>query len=187
VLLGLIVEKTTGHTLEAELKKRVFVPAGLKATTFSAGPRITGQHAHGYELLGKPPVTDVSVLSPSHGWAAGGLVSNAPDLARFFRALYRGQLISPALVRQMQTPGPHAVFGVKGWGYGLGLFKKPTACGAALGHTGSIPGYLAEAWSSKDGSRQAILLVNIGELSRSERASAALQKALETAYCMTKA
>ena len=39
VLLGLIVEKTTGHTLGTELKRRVFVPAGLKATSFDTEPR----------------------------------------------------------------------------------------------------------------------------------------------------
>jgi hypothetical protein len=87
-------------------------------------------------LLGKPPLTDVSVLSPSHGWAAGGLVATAQDLARFYRTLYRGQLT-----------------------------------------------YLAEAWNSKDGKRQAVLLVNLGELSRTDRASAPIQKAVETAYC----
>ncbi len=183
VLLGLIVEKTTGHTLSVELKKRVFVPAGLKATSLDSEPRIAGPHAHGYELLGKPPMTDVSVLSPSHGWAAGGLVSTAPDLARFYRALYRGQLISPALVKQMQTPGAYAAFGIKGLGYGLGTFKRTTRCGTAYGHPGAIPGYLAEAWNSKDGKRQAVLLVNIGELSRSDKASAAIQRAVETAYC----
>ena len=77
VLLGLIVEKRTGHPLAAELKRRIFVPAGLKATSFDTEPQIGGAHAHGYELLGKPPLTDVSILSPSHGWAAGALVSNA--------------------------------------------------------------------------------------------------------------
>jgi hypothetical protein len=56
-------------------------------------------------------------------------------------------------------------------------------CGTALGHPGSIAGFLSEAWSSKDGSRQAVLLVNSGEYARSERASQALRRALETAYC----
>jgi D-alanyl-D-alanine carboxypeptidase len=162
---------------------RIFVPAGLKATSFDTEPRISGQHAHGYELLGKPPLADVSVLSPSHGWAAGALVSNASDLARFYRALYRGQLVSPALVKQMQTTVPMAPR-LTSSGYGLGLFKLPMRCGTAFGHPGAIPGFLADAWSSKDGSREAVLLVNIGEHSRTAKASAALRHALETAYCL---
>ena len=183
VLLGLIVEKRTGHPLAAELKRRIFVPAGLTATSFDTEPQIGGAHAHGYELLGKPPLTDVSILSPSHGWAAGALVSNAHDLARFYRALYRGQLVSPALVKQMQTTVP-VVPGAKTFGYGQGLFKQPMGCGTAFGHPGAIPGFLADAWTSKDGNRQAVLLVNIGEHSRSAKASAALRHALETAYCL---
>ena len=183
VLLGLIVEKRTGHPLAAELKRRIFVPAGLTATSFDTEPQIAGAHAHGYELLGKPPLTDVSILSPSHGWAAGALVSNAHDLARFYRALYRGQLLSPALVKQMQTTVP-VVPGAKTFGYGQGLFKQPMGCGTAFGHPGAIPGFLADAWTSKDGNRQAVLLVNIGEHSRSAKASALLRHTLETAYCL---
>jgi D-alanyl-D-alanine carboxypeptidase len=182
VLLGLIVENTTGHSLGAELKRRIFAAAGLKATSFDTEPRIAGHYAHGYELLGKPPLTDVSVLSPSHGWAAGALVSNAPDLARFYRALFRGQLLRPALVKQMLTTVPMTP-NVTSAGYGFGLFKISMGCGSAFGHPGAIPGFLADAWSSKDGSRQAVLLVNIGEHSRSARASAAIRHALETAYC----
>jgi D-alanyl-D-alanine carboxypeptidase len=182
VVLGLIVEKTTGHTLRAELKRRVFVPAGLNATSFDTEPQIRGQYAHGYESLGKPAPSDVSVLSPSHGWAAGALVSNVQDLARFYRALYRGQLISPALVKQMQTSVPHKTIG--NWGYGLGLFKKPTRCGTAYGHPGGIPGYIAEAWSSKDGSRQAMVLTNLGEYSSTDKGEVARQRVLEDAYCM---
>jgi len=105
VLLGMMVEKTTGHSLGAELRRRIFVPAGLRSTTFDAGPRITGAHAHGYEVLGKQ-LTDVSVVSPSHGWAAGGLVSNAEDLARFYRALLGGHLLRADLLREMETVPP---------------------------------------------------------------------------------
>ena len=68
-------------------------------------------------------------------------------------------------------------------GYGQGLFKRPMGCGTAFGHPGAIPGFLADAWTSKDGNRQAVLLVNIGEHSRSAKASAALRHTLETAYC----
>ena len=183
VLLGSIVERRTGHTLAAELTRRIFVPAGLKATTFDTEPQMRGRYAHGYELLGKPPKTDVSVLSPSHGWAAGALVSNAPDLARFYRALLRGQLLKPALVKQMLKPVPFTVI-TKTWGYGFGLFMRPTSCGPAYGHPGGIPGFIAEAWSSKDGNRQAILLVNLGEYSSTAKTDAARQNALDAAFCV---
>ena len=95
------------------------------------------------------------------------LVSNAPDLARFYRALYRGHLLRPDLVKQMQNTVPLA--GAKSVGYGQGLFGQQLGCGTAFGHAGAIPGFLAETWSSKDGSRQAVVLMNIGEYSSSAR------------------
>jgi predicted membrane protein len=83
----------------------------------------------------------------------------------------------------MQTTVP-VVPGAKAFGYGQGLFKQPMGCGTAFGHPGGIPGFLADAWTSKDGNRQAVLLVNIGEHSRSAKASALLRHTLETAYCL---
>lgn len=85
--LGLIVEAATGHSLALELRHRIIVPLRLRATSFPNAPDINGRYAHGYFLR---PLQDVSVGSPSVQWAAGALVSNADDLARFFRALLAG-------------------------------------------------------------------------------------------------
>jgi hypothetical protein len=76
------------------------------------------------------------------------------------------------------------VTGAEAFGYGQGLFKEPLRCGTALGHAGAFPGFLADAWSSRDGSRQTVLLVNIGEHSRSAKAAAALRHTLDVAYCL---
>jgi D-alanyl-D-alanine carboxypeptidase len=154
----------------------------MTATSLDSEPLIAGAHAHGYERIGKV-LTDVSVLSPSEGWAAGGIVSNAQDVARFYRALAQGKLVRPATVRGMQVKVPFPVFGTKIWGYGQGLFTRPLPCGPAFGHPGSIPGYLADAWNSPDGRHQAVLLLNLGEHSRSDAASGAIQHAVDTAFC----
>jgi CubicO group peptidase (beta-lactamase class C family) len=65
VLLCQIIERATGHLLADELRQRVFVPAGLRATSFDTEPRIAGRHAHGHERLGKKlRLTDVAAISP---------------------------------------------------------------------------------------------------------------------------
>ena len=89
-------------------------------------------------------------------WAAGALVSNADDLARFYRALLGGGLLRPDLLRAMET----VVTPAPGFSYGLGLQKLRERCGAVWGHTGGSPGYVANALNSKDGSRQIVVLVN---------------------------
>jgi len=181
VLLGLIAEKVTGHSIGAELRNRIFVPLGLRSTTFDSGPVITGAHAHGYEIVNKQ-MLDVSVLSPSHGWAAGGLVSNAPDLARFYRALLGGKLLPANLLRAMETTAPMGSGTSRGI-YGLGLFKSTFGCGAVYGHPGAIVGYEAYAYNSKDGRHQAVVLVSMGAFSQSTAAGEAIDGALATAYC----
>jgi D-alanyl-D-alanine carboxypeptidase len=100
VLLGLIVEKATGDAIETQLRRRIIVPLRPRATSFDTKPRMSGRWAHGYELIGKPPLVDVSVFSPSWGWTAGAVVSTADDVARFYRALFRGRLLRADLLAQ---------------------------------------------------------------------------------------
>jgi D-alanyl-D-alanine carboxypeptidase len=143
-------------------------------------PRIAGPHAHGYEQLGSGPLTDVGVISPSYAGAAGAIVSTAGDLARFHRELYRGHLLRPDLRKRHADHRPDED-GVHR--YGMGILKQPMGCGSAYGHGGAIAGSLADAYSSRDAGRQAVVLANIGEGSISHRAAAALQNVLRSAYC----
>jgi D-alanyl-D-alanine carboxypeptidase len=180
IVLGLIVEAASDHSLASELRRRIFDPLRLRGTSFDTKPRIAGRHAHGYELIGKQLV-DVSVLSPSFGWAAGAIVSTADDVARFYRALLRGRLLRPELLRAMETTVDAHSQGA-GTRYGLGLAKVGTPCGPAWGHGGGIPGYGTMALSSKDGSRQIVVLVTRDE-SLPKQAGQALERVLATAYC----
>jgi D-alanyl-D-alanine carboxypeptidase len=187
-VLGLIVEAATGHPLADELRERIFVPLRLQGTSFDSAPRITGHYAHGYFLH---PLEDVSVGSPSVLWAAGALVSNADDLARFFHALFAGRLIRPDLLRVMET----VVTPAPGFSYGLGLQKLREPCGSVWGHTGGSPGYVANALNSKDGQRQIVVLVNATAATLSapvngfqffhlpNRAGTAVASLITLAYC----
>jgi D-alanyl-D-alanine carboxypeptidase len=179
VLLGMIVEAASHHPLASELRRRIFLPLQLRGTTFDTGPRIAGRHAHGYELEGKRFV-DVSVLSPSFGWAAGAIVSTADDVSSFYRALLRGRLLRPELLRAMESS---VVAGELGPGvrYGLGIAEVPLPCGPVWGHQGGTFGYQAWALNSKHGTRQIVVLTNRASVSK--KAEQALERVLATAYC----
>ena len=181
LVLGLIVEAATGGSLEAELRERIFDPLGLRGTSFDIQAQIAGRYAHGYDLLGDPPVlTDLSYLSPSYGGAAGAIVSTARDVNRFYRALLRGRLLSPDLLRAMQTTIETESPDLR---YGFGLGKLQLPCSAVWGHDGGIIGYGTVAFSSKDGKRQVVLFVNRSATSLSTRAHQAFEHVLVTAYC----
>jgi hypothetical protein len=111
---------------------------------------------------------------------AGGIVCQSSSALRRARALRTTASIVLLLWHPADVP---MTPNVASFGYRFGLFNVPMGCGSAFGHPGSDPRFLADAWSSNNGSRQAVLLVNIGEHSRLATASAAIRHALETAYC----
>jgi D-alanyl-D-alanine carboxypeptidase len=176
ILLGLIVEKATGHTIDAELKRRIFGPLRLRGTSFDSEPLISGSHSHGYVLLGKRLV-DVSVASPSPAWAAGGIVSTADDVERFFSALGQGRLLTADLVREMRTTTTGSN------GYGLGYARVQAPCATLWGNHGDFLGYNTSAWGTADGSRQLVVFVNLDEDNVKPGAVDTLDRVLLTALC----
>jgi D-alanyl-D-alanine carboxypeptidase len=92
IVAGLMLEAASGQPLERLVRQRIIRPLDLTGTSFPTAPSIAGYHAHGYfppSLTGDGYV-DVTRLSPSVAWAAGGMVSTAGDLRRFYAALLGG-------------------------------------------------------------------------------------------------
>ena len=186
VVAGLLVEAVTGHSLGRELRRRIFEPLGLESTSFPvATGRMPGRHAHGYLSTDLVPPTDgkpldVTGINPSWAWAAGALVTDARDLARFYRALQRGELLAPRLLAEMRTtvrtPDGSRV------PYGLGLFRISTPCGTFWGHNGGMPGYHTEAFWSKDADRTVVLATTMGPAPPAAAEDAFL-RALDVALC----
>jgi D-alanyl-D-alanine carboxypeptidase len=183
ILLGLIVEKASGNTLQSELQRRIFAPLRLRATSFDTQPRITGRHAHGYTRDGKSGLVDVSVVTPSLLWAAGAIVSTADDLVRFHRGLFRGRLLRPALLRAMTTTVPVSAAGGP-QAYGLGLIvSRYGSCGVFRGHGGETFGYETFTDSSSDGKRDLVVALNSDSSVRTEPARQALERLTVVAHC----
>jgi D-alanyl-D-alanine carboxypeptidase len=187
MLAGLIIERATGHRLGAELERRVFAPLHLRHTSFPVnGSAIAGSHANGYaDVDGKR--RDVTVLNPSGTWAAGNLVSNAADIAHFWRAVLGGKLLAPAQLKAMKTTVP-AWKGTE-IRYGLGIQEIPSACGTRWGNGGDIAGYNNLFHNSEDGAHQAGVIVNVNPAPDAvgEARGAALQAAMTKALGTGKA
>jgi D-alanyl-D-alanine carboxypeptidase len=181
VLLGLVIEAAGGRTVEQELHERIVGPRRLGATSFPGGTAIDGGFAHGY--IGPHPglpiprgtLLDISsILNPSYAWGAGNMVSNAPDLTRFFAALLQGRLLPAAQLAEMRAGS------AANRDYGLGLRMTETSCGRAIGHEGEFPGYRNAVLSTPNGRRVAVAMVNIDTTRVSWRT---LRTAAQNALC----
>jgi D-alanyl-D-alanine carboxypeptidase len=69
--------------------------------------------------------------------------------------------------------------------YGLGLAKYPTPCSNAWGHSGSFPGYWNYTFSSRDGKRQVVLMVNVDPTALPAATVQQFYDLLYKAYCST--
>ena len=160
-----MIERATGRSLERELADRILRPLRLRHTSFPVRTAaLPAPASHGYSLdldaHGRPQpgrLRDVSRYSPSFGWGSANGVSDVRDLARFYRALLDGRLLSPRLRQEALTT---VDTGHPGRRYGLGVERLRTPMGTLAGHDGDIVGFSVRIRSSLDGRRQAIVAVN---------------------------
>jgi D-alanyl-D-alanine carboxypeptidase len=164
IIAGLLIERLTGRPYADEISRRILRPLGLRHTYFpGTNPYIRGPHMAGYVPWSDGSLRDVSVFSPSSGWAAGEMISTVADLNRFYRALLTGRLLNPALLAEMQTTVVVVPDLPEAAGWGLGILWLATPCGRVWGHTGGAVGYTTKSWHSADGRRQVTLAENLSE------------------------
>ncbi|NUO42499.1 MAG: beta-lactamase family protein [Streptomyces sp.] len=160
-LLGALVEKLRGAPWEEALRREVLEPLGLDRT--SAQPR--APHAGGWAVH---PWADVMLPEPTEDLgrmaAAGQLWSTTGDLAKFAAFLANGddRVLSAETVREMRTPAAPAEAAdvVDGASYGLGLQIQHRDGRLLVGHSGSLPGFLANLTISVADDVAAVVLTN---------------------------
>ena len=115
IVLGKMVERLSGETLDAFSRKNVFEPLGLRETTFKPGEALAKRAAPTEQRDGHWMQGEVhDPRSFKLGGVAGhaGLFSTADDIAVYVQMLldggvYQGKrILSPATVRLMTTPRP---------------------------------------------------------------------------------
>ena len=160
IALGLVIEQVTGRSYAGELEQRLFEPLGLDATELpqtrllpDLGDDDTASVVP--EIPKGDPYYDVDWATPVVSWAAGGIVSNARDLSRFYSALLSGRILSGgslATMKKTVAVGPSP-------GYGLGIASIGVRCGRAWGHGGGILDYGTLAYASEKGDRTGVVSI----------------------------
>lgn len=161
-LLGVLVERVSGKSLEDYLAAEVFPRAGLRSTTRYrvAGivPRLTSGYLH-----------TPQGLRPGHGqgdhwWnrGASGYVSTAADVARWLQALHGGRIIGPEAYQALIAPATLA--DGTPLRYGHGVLLQTMRGHRAISHGGAIPsGYNSfGAWLPDDSLAIVVLSNTLG-------------------------
>ncbi|WSQ12114.1 beta-lactamase family protein [Streptomyces sp. NBC_01231] len=121
-ILGLLIEKVTGHSYASEATRRVLLPAGMRDTYFpGTDPVIHGPHNRGYQTVkradGTTDLVDVTDWNQADRWAVGDMISTTADLERLLKRLFRGDLVPRPQLKEMFTVPRH----IKGADMSAGL------------------------------------------------------------------
>jgi CubicO group peptidase (beta-lactamase class C family) len=106
-VLGLIIEKVTGHSWAHEVEARLLQPLGLQDTAVIEGDAWKLAPVPGYIRTTEGYLSSLEFPwypHPSTAWAAGGMISSASDLMTFATALFDGQLVSRQTLATMAQP-----------------------------------------------------------------------------------
>ena len=146
-VLGHLIERVTGQTLDVYLQARILGPLGMKDTAFFAEPAKLPRLA---EAFAKDPDSGAAVnllkvrAMPKYLAGGQGLVSTAADYMRFAQMLLNGgvlgdvRILSPKTVQFMTSDQLGAIRGPgPGYGFGLGFaVRLANGLSATNGSTG---------------------------------------------------
>jgi CubicO group peptidase (beta-lactamase class C family) len=172
ILLGAAIEKASGKSYEDYVEQEIFTPLDMTHTRYGHQEEVVAGRAAGY-VKGPDGWANAPYLSLTQPYAAGSLMSNVDDLARWSDALEAGKAIAPASRDRMFTPavlagGEHDGVSTR---YGLGNGLPQISGHAAHAHGGGIHGYRSDLIRVPDADLLVVLLsnntsVNPGELTR---------------------
>jgi D-alanyl-D-alanine carboxypeptidase len=150
VLLGLIAEQIGGESWDVLVHRELIDPLGLASTYVQAVDEPPAAPALAYRFVagnggasvvartdGTQVVPFTSVVTAAG--SAGAMASTTADLARWARALYGGNVLSPVTRKQMLTFVEAYSYG-RVTSYGLGASRVKFQGRTSYGHTGALAG-----------------------------------------------
>lgn len=158
-LLALIVEKVSGMTYSAFLKKHIFTPLGMDRTlAYEAGISTVPNRAFGYsEKDGHFTRTDQSLTSSVLG--DGGIYSSVTDLYHWNEALYTTKLVSKKMLDEAFSPGKNTLHDIN-LQYGFGWFVSDYRGLRNIWHSGETIGFNTRIERFPDQRFAVIILAN---------------------------
>lgn len=143
LILGRVIEKTSGQPFGAFLSERIFTPLKLKRTAFEPPSTTTAANmARGYTSFA---LADPIPAEPeARGWAgsAGAIWSTPTDLLTWDLSLLEHTLISDSSYKVLATAQRLTDGRSSGYGCGEGVNDRGQA--VVLSHGGAVSGFVAQ-------------------------------------------
>ena len=136
ILLGMIIEATTGNSLELELQNRITRPLQLDSTYLPRRDFYPERWADN---------TNLSNSRFSSVWAAGAIASTSREIAKWSHALYSGNFLEDASMKSMLVTEPRRI-GRGTLPMGLGVWKFEIDSELAWGHGGRFYPFRSRAF-----------------------------------------
>lgn len=158
-VLGALIEALRGASWAQVLRSELLEPLGMHRTS----PLLEAPHAGGWavhpwaDVMLPEPAEDLGLMAP-----AGQLWSTTADLLRFAAFLAEGddRVLCAASVEEMKEPSAPPEAGDWEGNYGLGLQVIRRKGRTLVGHTGSLPGFLAALWFCAEDDVAAVVFAN---------------------------
>lgn len=156
--LGSVIEAVTGNSAAAEMRTRIFEPAGAqniyltpeefpptpvvngygRAELYAAGTLLLGQEDQLGLMINGEPVVDFMTLpqeaSASAGWTGGGNEAQLESVSAIMKALFDGTILSQEQIDLMTSPTLDV-------SYGLGIDSSEVDGVRVISHGGGVPGF----------------------------------------------
>jgi len=157
VLLGLIVEKTSGMSFADFLRKSIFKPLHMDHTAlYRRDDHADHRRAYGYSQQGNAFVnTDESLTSSTLG--DGRIYSSVDELYKWDQALYTNRLVNEESLKQAFTPSVQVD---EKTGYGFGWYVDDKRSVRVLWHSGNTSGFTSRIHRIPEQKFSIIVLTN---------------------------
>jgi CubicO group peptidase (beta-lactamase class C family) len=139
MLLGKIIEKSTGMSYENYLKENIFLPLNMINSGLDYSKEITKNRASGYSVNPDGNFANADYMDAAKAYSAGGLYSTVEDLYLYDGALYSDVLVKSQTLQQAFSPAK--LNDGSETGYGLGWMIGQYRGLKEVGHGGDINGF----------------------------------------------
>ncbi len=138
VLLGYIIEKTSGESYKDFIEKNIFQKLGMTQSRYATDRAVIKKRAYGYHKKENNYVNK-TVINYSVPYASGALMSTVEDLLKWQNALNNNILLSPKTTKKIYSK--HKLNNGEEFSYGYGWHLKDIEGIPSREHGGSVFGY----------------------------------------------